>query len=560
MAREIIVVKGYPGTEDGGVPNFGPERPEYRPIAQRRKTADTTDFEARLRLEQSAVKRALHFAYDIGQVEDVQMHFPLAEHYQHFPFETHHWDTYGNMESERARMELMLDTYLERSFPTAFRPFVEQSLTTHRRDGHPTVLQAWAKASPAIADTAKGIYTDIKDDMLANKKPDVAAVALGYQEGYPGAFQSDPILYATSSETRDQEKQLWGQALDQITAELQERNFDNLGAFLSLYGRIKDPITPLTSTLSEQVTVFKYLFRNARAELKKQGVTDIADERGKTLITQLALESSFLALPSAKDIFYVRGDADEGGEHQELPYVYVNLKDLPRGEFTHPAAVLPRIQELLDDADKRGRLVVTPLAVSHFQTPGEASPTMFLIDGNNRATSLMVLQYIYASGCTYDTRLNQDAITAFMKKHQLHPGWERELVLTLGAKPYTDRNGVVQPGFDESLFNRITASRERLARDVEAKAPALLVQEANFHTVIVDQAVTQRPLVPLLQPMHQSIYNHDGLGIAMAIPPKNQTHGRALGNNIRIQVEPTAPQPIRLFSSRRYRVQEERVS
>lgn len=568
MARgaEILVVKGFAPTTDAGVPDFGPFHPDPRPITLRRSTPDTVDKKARERLYTSAINRALHFAY--GDVTDeeatagIQLQFPHAEHIQNLPFERSHWAAYGNMESERARVDLMLDIYPERSFPTALDGILQPIVETARP------LEAWRKAQPKVAFVAERLYKGIQQDMIARIQPDTIAKRLWHEDGYHNAYQSDPIHYSHNIESRDREKQIWENALTQITTELQGGDMHNVAAFLSLYGRIKDPITPLTSTLTEQAKIFKRLYRETQAHLSPEDKASTpTNERAKTLVTQLALESSFLALPLAHDVFYVRGDAeaDSGGRHQELPYVYVRLKDLPRGEFTNPYAVVPRIRELIDDFNQRGRLVVTPLAVSHIQEPGVKTPTTFLIDGNNRATSLMVMQYLFESGVSYEDRLDQQKLDTFMKKHHLHTGWEREIALTLAAeKSYTDSDGDFHEGFTPEVYGLIMQAKDRIQPLIDAKVPALLLSEPDFHTVIVDRAVKNRPDLPLLQPMHQAIYNADGVRnkqgklIAVAIPPKNQTHGRAMGNNIRVGVEPLRHRPT--FVGRRHRLQPVRAT
>ena len=66
----------------------------------------------------------------------------------------------------------------------------------------------------------------------------------------------------------------------------------------------------------------------------------------------------------------------------------------------------------------------------------------------------------------------------------------------------------------------------------KAKIPALLVQESSFHTIDVRRSKKEAPRIFLLQPMHQTIYNDARR--PLAIPAKQQSHGRAAGNDIRV--------------------------
>lgn len=541
FTRELLVIKKPPELgDDPGVAEFGLTRPRRTP-AERNPHPDTTDKQAFKSLKAQAISRALHFGYGIGDVADVPVLFPNGEHYKDQPFDKDHWERFGNLESEHARIDFTLTIYgQQRGFPREFGPYVNTALLT--RD----TLGAWEEASSCIAQASKGIYQTIRGEMVEKKFVDPEA----QKEGYTEAYQSRPILYETKPDVVRGEQTLWDRALTQIAEELQRGDYRHLGSFLDLYTRIKDPITPVTQTLARQESLFRELLRSARSELRKQGITNIATEEGKTLLAQLALESSFLALPAAQSIFYMRGDA----QHHAIPYVYTDLKDLPRGEYTTPQAVLPRLTEILDNAEDNATVVITPIAVSYFQTPGEPKPTMFVIDGNNRATALMVMQYLYTEHPTYEERLNPATLKNFMQKHKLHPGWERELILTLKAQDAVTTDGVTPSGFTRELYNRIMTDQPRLRKVVRARVPAMLVQEPNFHTIEVESSERYRPDIFLLQPMHQAIYNHDDL--AMAIPPKKQTHGRAPGNNVLVE----ATRRPRFGIRRRYKVREEQVA
>lgn len=530
LTREIFVgKKPIQMDDDPGVAEFGAVRPRRTP-AERVSREDSADTQAQRLLREDSVARALYFGYEIGDISTIPVYFPYAEHFKSQPFDEEHWDSYkGNLESERTRVRFMLDTYgAQRGFPIEFIPLTQKALNSRN------VFSTWERMSSDAGQAAQGVFQRINAAMVEAKHVDPQAEA----EGYHFAYQSRPILYQTTPDGTTAETELWERALEQITAEINKRNYKHVSAFLDLYARVKDPITTVSATASEQRKQFMRLLRQSRRELRKHGIKTIEGEQGRTLVAQLALESSFLSLPAARDIFYTRGD----GGHHELPYIYVDLKTLPRGEYTDPPVVMERLTEMLQESRSIGKAGVTPITVSYFQIPGEAQPQMFIVDGNNRATGHMLIQYLLTRGTTYENRLEPHRIQHFMKIHQLHPGWEREITLALH---------VLSP----QMHNQITVTDRKIARKLaNGRISALLVQEPNFHTIEVESSETYRPEIFLLQPMHQAIYNQDG--IAMAIPPKKQTHGRAPGNNIFI--EETRPPFLRL--RRRYRIHAEKLA
>lgn len=488
--------------KDQDVPEFGGfaqhelRQPEIRGISP-----DLFGSEALGGLRQNALQRALYFGYGVGEVPPV--HFPNAEHFQHVPFTNNHWLRYGNMESEYSRVKFMLETYLSRQFPEVFDGICRDVL------GSGNSLQEWSNQVPRLDKASAAVYEQAARQMESLKVCD----DLGYNNGEQGAYQSEPIFYQVSEEGGGLERRLWGGALAQIAEELRQDNFRNLPSFLHLYNRVKDPITPIRSVLPEQVRVFRELY----GECLFLSIDDSHNpEKQRILIAQLALESSFLALPGARNVVCV-----VYGGHHELPYIYIDVARLPRGEFAGSKRVIEILGEILGDLKKCGQPVITPITVSYCQEPFQAKPDLFIIDGNNRATAILLMKFLDHVNFDKEEIFNRkDSLRRFISLYDLDIEWERDLAAALKVIP-------------PDLVEAVVGSQDIIRQFARAQIPALLVQEPNFHTVAVAQSHAER--IVLLQPMHQVIYNQKRW--SMAIPAKQQSHGRVAGNDIRMGLE-----------------------
>lgn len=398
----------------------------------------------------------------------------------------------------------MLEQYESRQFPKAFDGICTDILAKSN------LLYDWNNQIPRIDKASAIVYEQSAKQMELSKMRD----DLSYSNGEQGAYQSEPVFYQVSEAGKNLELKLWREALVQISGELQQNNFRNLSSFLHLYNRIKDPITPIRSRLLRQVEIFQGLYEDSR---NSSSLMDNSDSgRQQILIAQLALESSFLALPGTKDIVCV-----VYGGHHELPYLYVDIAKLPRGEFAGSKRVLEVLGELLNESEKCGQAVATPITVSYCQEPFQPNPNLFIIDGNNRATAILLMKFIEYADFDKTLILNhKDCLRRFISLYDLDIEWERDLAATLK---------VINPETVDFLIGRKNIIRQFAG----AQIPALLVQEPNFHTVAVAQSRSEK--IVLLQPMHQVIYNQKRWSIA--IPAKQQSHGRAAGNDIRVSLE-----------------------
>ncbi|HXS14821.1 MAG TPA: hypothetical protein VN711_01730 [Candidatus Saccharimonadales bacterium] len=486
---------------DRQVPEFGGYQPwELRHPVERESREDVFYGEAQRKLRHSAVERSLFFSYGIGRLPHVQ--FPNAEHFQHIPFTQEHWRQYGNLESEYARLHFVLDNYPNRGFPKEFAQVANLALR------ETNVLGAWDESHVQRERIVSDIYDNVSQRMHEQREHE----PLKYHNGFEGAYQSAPIFYESSGEVRQIEKQLWLEALTQISAELQAGNPEHLKAFLDLHASIKDPITQVRSQRENQVEIFLSLYKDAQESIPAPQRTLEADS---ILIAQLALESSFLSQPGAKDVFAVIY-----GGHHELPYAYVDVSQLPRGELANPGRVRGVLREILDDSERYQEAVVTPIMVSYYQEPHKAAAQMGILDGNNRATALLLFRYLDSVGCDRASALRREQLDRFVKDHDLAIAWERDLALALQEFKLED-------------WEHIQRMKDYVKRFAYCKVPALLVDEPNFITIAVAQSDRAR-IVPL-QPMHQALYNQRER--PMAIPSKQQSHGRSEGNDIRIEVQ-----------------------
>lgn len=485
--------------KDQDVPEFGGYAPyELRQPESREPQSDQVGSNALESLRSNALGRVLYFGFGIGSRPPV--HFPNAEHFQHIPFAHRYWEQYGDMESEYSRLLFMLDKYPSRRFPAGFEPILRDV----RDNDNP--LRGWSNQIPRIDKASIAIYEGVLVRMEHGKIHD----DLGYTNGEQGAYQSEPVFYESSKKMKVLELDLWQFGLKQIIEELSDENKRNVPAFLHLYNRIKDPIAPMRSGLHEQSRIFLDLLKEAQCFIPGQGVN-------ARLVSQLALESSFLALPRLDNLGCV-----VYGEHHELPYIDIDVNKLPRGEFANPNRVIEVMEEVIAESERFGQAVITPITVSQYQEPYQPNPNLFIVDGNNRSTAVLLMEYLDYVGFDEEEVVNNGQnLRAFIMLHDLDIEWERDLAVaikTLAKHP-------------DKL--RALGQKQALIREfAHSQIPALLVQEPNFHTVAVAQSSGDR--IVLLQPMHQAIYNQSRF--SMAIPSKQQSHGRAAGNDIRVSV------------------------
>lgn len=444
-----------------------------------------------------SIERAVTFAYGTGQSPPVV--FPNAAHFQHYGFSGELWEKYQNPECELARINLMLDEHSEiRAFPIEFGPvlknFTEES----------NALAFWYSITDEVKHQAKGVYLRTFVSMWNQAEP-------VYESSATQVNMVPPEHYSTNPEITTMQKGIWEIALKQICKELNDGDFNNLAIFLDLYTRIKDPIAGFPVT-EEQVDIFIKLYKQSIGKVNPALRTKQGDA---ILITQLALESSMQAIPGYKNIFEVRLS-----DHHELPYINIeNIFSLPKGELSYENNVIERIEEIIADIEIHNAALITPLTVSFTHNPTEeVDPYMFLVDGFHRLMSVIALRFLYEHE-DEQSLTNEDDILNFCDSNGLVVEWKRDLVNALAA--LADR---------KDLITILRKFRHHVKNLVYGKIPALLTHEPSYFTIAVKDS--DETGVVLLQPFHQSIYNNlDTPGLA--IPPKHQSHGRALGNELK---------------------------
>ncbi len=107
----------------------------------------------------------------------------------------------------------------------------------------------------------------------------------------------------------------------------------------------------------------------------------------------------------------------------------------------------------------------------------------------------------------------------FISLHDLDIEWERDISILLQR-------------LSGDQISELISNKQIVQQFENTRIPALLVQEPNFHTIDVPRSKAQAPEIFVLQPMHQVIYNRKRW--SMAIPAKQQSHGRAAGNDMRV--------------------------
>lgn len=477
---------------DAQVPEFGSSFGVLRPI-------DPRDPEAlaQYRPEETPLLRALHYSYGVGPTP--YLRFPDAENIQHYPFPEWAWQRYGIMETEKNRIAFVLQNYPEKGMPSGFRAALEILDTENP-------LNKWQDAEYEIRKAAYEEFIAMKAGM-ENEADQI------YNNGYQAAFVADPQFYEVDEETLELEMRVWQNALAQITGELANGNTQNLRSFLKLHARVKSPINPIF--LGTQEAIFLDRYNNASEKL-------VGVERNQTqdeiLVAQLAKESAFLAFPEAREAEIVFA------EHQELPLIRVDLAKLPRGEFAGAERVVKIMMEDLENA-AGNRAEIVPIAVAHTIIPEDPDsdikndPFLFIVDGNNRASALIVFEYFKTFG--FELSKNQVGnVNKFMNLVGLDLEWEVDLVKVLAYLAKHPEN-----------LETLQTKQEIVSKFNINSVPALLTSEPDHNVVAVEKSIEEGKVV-IMGPHNQALFNSS----VVSIKAKKQSHGRAEGNHERRKI------------------------
>lgn len=414
------------------------------------------------------------------------------------------WLVHGDLETEMGRMSYMLSNLPERGIPTACLAPIRVILSSV------SVLTAWERTLPRLKNK---ITEEIRWVMYKMQKPSRLNTS-SYQKS---RFIAIPVDYRTDTAASGYAIQLWKSSLSEIVVQVSKGRFENAKAFLQIFAFLKDPLGGLESVSDKAVNLFAYMVTFLASSARQTPDNPLTRARWHAAAAQAAQEALFLACPLLEHISYIHFEG-----HQQLPYVYVALDQLPRSEFSIPEHVLRIVEEILaaESSQNEGSCPIAPIAVSSYPAlPIEQGKHMtVIIDGNHRATATMVLRLIAEHPVALIAKEAREVLDAFCTDHELGLKWKVDLAEVLEALRGSRYAALV-------ALVRSKMDVVQGFRDVQT-IPALVVREDYFHTACQQRpALATRPR--LLLPIHQALYNDEKL--SLAFPQAGQVHGRAVG-------------------------------
>jgi hypothetical protein len=145
-------------------------------------------------------------------------------------------------------------------------------------------------------------------------------------------------------------------------------------------------------------------------------------------VAQLAQESSFLASPQIDDVAYIHFSG-----HQQLLYAYVELHKLAQAEFGLPEHVMLIMQEMMQEAVASEECNIVPIIVASVPSVATKNPQKIIIDGNTRATAIIVLGLLASTGLLMEEVFTN--LDKYCSAHGLGPKWCSDLRPQRGPKP-----------------------------------------------------------------------------------------------------------------------------
>lgn len=411
------------------------------------------------------------------------------------------WPIHGDLETEMGRLGYMLSNLPERGIPTSCTATIRLVLSSA------PVLPAWKQTLPQLKNQ---IAEEIRWVIHQMQKQHRLKMSCYQKSG----FIAIPVDYRTDTAASGYAIQLCERSLSEIVVQVSNGHFEQAKAFLQIFTFLKDPLGGLESVFDKAVDLFAYMMASLASSARQTPGFPVNRAGWHAAAAQAAQEALFLASPLLEHIDYIHFTG-----HQQLPYVYVSLDQLPRSEFSIPEHVLRIIEEILniESSQIEGSCPIAPISVSSYPAlPFEHGKQMtVIIDGNHRATATMVLRLIAEHQVAWTTKEPGEVLDAFCTDHALGPKWKVDLAEVLETLRGSHCAALVQRKMDlvENFRNVNTI-------------PALVVREDNFHTVCQQRpALGNRPR--LLLPIHQALYNDEKLNFAF--PQAGQVHGRAIG-------------------------------
>lgn len=352
-----------------------------------------------------------------------------------------------------------------------------------------------------IVSRSQGIY-NFYLEQIENSKHKAVHQIQGVSVSY--------VQYPYSAQSRESELQIWERIKRAAVKDLVNQcdtDYDTLIVdvknFLRFYQLVKDPITPVSCYLDDQAIIFCDLLN----EVKKNVPQSTRSSEWENILTQLALESSFLSLPKAKEIKYI---VNKG--HQQLPVTNVGIKELKITERPDPQRTAQIAIEMISDYRKNGAWKTTPIMITYVMDRFSQA-TLIPIDGNNRLTAILLLSYFSENLSLIGNKSYslQENINAFINKN----GIDKKFLLTLApcAEYFIHK---------ADYISIIAQNSENLFRFDQCLIPAILTQEANFFVQDVSRSTADDIVV--IQPMVQSLF----ASTDEFIDSKRQSHGRSM--------------------------------
>ena len=439
----------------------------------------------------------------IGRIRDsrnpypnnkIPMRFPLAEHYGANTFPLEFFDSYGNLFGEYNRLKLIL-TYERRFMPVVFSEIIE--VLRGKRDN--SILEAFFDL--------KELIPTISNEYLMSYSNIILQQTGETPDSYSELITVNPLPFEVIENSGMVMFDILNIALDDLIEDLQSR--DKKISFIALYNWLKDPLGRLESIETRQLILFDEF-------LEQIDLKDLSPEEKKYVLVQIALESSFLSLPGIESMIeIVRYE-----RHQELPYIYMDMEDLYRGEASLPKRVIEIFKELIFDNMNNKVMEITPIAVSFFNHMEYENPQLFLVDGNNRFTAILLMRYLVYIKFELDKL--EDRIGDFIQTGNYCLISKDDLI------------GCIKLLKEDVDFLKLVIDNcEIIECFSEGKLPALLVSEADFMTVNVYESNVEGKIVVNSPAIQIIINSYENIKIA----PKSQSHGRAVGNGCKLLIK-----------------------
>ncbi|KAI1267891.1 hypothetical protein F5Y18DRAFT_273005 [Xylariaceae sp. FL1019] len=446
-------------------------------------------------LEQLSLSRIYH-AFKPDAANPPPVNFPLAESMRWNYFTHDDWAEFGDVETEYARFTYTLTRYPERGAPRSCRSGLGHLLA------EPSVLSGWHKYEAELQNNA-----DVALEYVCRQQRNQIS-----KQGWVTKldYVTVPVDYEVGEDASRLSLSLWNRALSEVASDLMDCSRVRAKEFLQIFAFLKDPIYGFRKPFRDQTVIFETLI-----DLFLQSVLNdqLSLDDLKRVAAQGAQESSYLVCPLLKSVTVVHFKA-----HHQLTYVNVQLDRLARAEWSVPSHVLEVVEELLQAvAVNNGRacpLVPILVTVRPCFATGERD-LIPIIDGNHRATAVMMLRFLAAEPRLSNGVDMQERLRRYCVNRRLGKKWELDLMGVL-YELYTEHHRLLR----EQLSSTEVLSHFATVESI----PALFVQEEDFHTICKQRSEGKVKPV-LLHPFHQTLFNDDSL--PFALPQKaGQTHGR----------------------------------